>query len=89
VRITFEKWPVSGQRVWTFTNHTGQLFLMAPFGPLTSWRVYGWPSELDFWFRCFPPWGKEIHNKHCRGCGRDIRKPVKDYIKELRYRLGY
>ena len=47
MRITFEKWPVSGQHVWTFTNHTGQLFLMAPFGPLTSWRVYGWPGELD------------------------------------------
>lgn len=46
MRVAFEKWPVSGQRVWTFTNHRGQLFLLAPIGPLTSWNVYGWPGEL-------------------------------------------
>lgn len=47
MRIAFEKWPVSGQRVWTFTNHRGQLFLLAPIGPLTDWRVYSWPGESD------------------------------------------
>ena len=47
MRIAFEKWPVSGQRVWTFTNHQGQLFLLAPIGPLINWHVYGWPGELD------------------------------------------
>ena len=46
MRIAFEKWPVSGQRIWTFTNHRGQLFFLAPFGPLINWNVYGWPDEL-------------------------------------------
>ena len=46
MRIAFERWPVLGQRVWTFTNHRGQLFLLAPIGPLTNWNVYGWPDEL-------------------------------------------
>lgn len=47
MRIAFEKWPVSGQRVWTFTNQGRQLFVLAPIGPLTWWTVYGWPGELD------------------------------------------
>ena len=46
MRIAFETWPVSGQRVWTFTNSGRQLFVLAPFGPLTNWNVYGWPGEL-------------------------------------------
>ena len=47
MRIAFQKWPVSGQRVWTFTNHQGQLFLLAPFGPLATWNVYGFPHKMD------------------------------------------
>jgi len=37
-----------------------------------------------FWPRFFPPWGRQITNKYCPQCGRDIRKSVKDYIKELK-----
>ncbi len=37
-----------------------------------------------FWFRVFPPWGRRIYNKYCLGCGRDIRKPVKEYLEELK-----
>ena len=37
-----------------------------------------------FWIRFFPPWGKRISNKYCPNCGRDIRKPVKDYLEELK-----
>ncbi|GAI93718.1 unnamed protein product, partial [marine sediment metagenome] len=25
-----------------------------------------------FWLRAFPPWGKQIANKCCPNCGRDI-----------------
>jgi len=38
-----------------------------------------------FGYRAFPPWGRQITNKYCPDCGRDIRKPVKDYLKELRW----
>jgi len=36
------------------------------------------------WARRFPPWGKAIDKKYCPDCGRDIRKPVKEYIEELK-----
>ena len=47
MKIAFQKWSVTGQRLWSFTNHQGGLFLLAPIGPLTTWNVYGWPGELD------------------------------------------
>ncbi len=37
-----------------------------------------------FGYRVFPPWGRQLRNKYCPSCGRDIRKPVKDYLRELR-----
>jgi len=43
-------------------------------------------AKIDphFWPRFFPPWGKQVTNKYCPACGRDIRKPVKAYLKELK-----
>jgi RNA polymerase subunit RPABC4/transcription elongation factor Spt4 len=38
-----------------------------------------------FGYRVFPPWGRQITKKYCPDCGRDTRKPVKDYLKELRW----
>ena len=49
--ISFQKWSSTEQRVWRFTNHRDQLFLLAPIGPLTTWNVYGWPERagLENW----------------------------------------
>ena len=46
--IAFERWPVTGQRVWRFRSRKGELFILAPdcYG-LLPWQVHGWPGELE------------------------------------------
>lgn len=42
-----------------------------------------------FWLKFFPPWGREITNKHCTSCGKSIEQKVWDYVKILRKLATY